>query len=53
MNDSTKETLGTIERLLAANLVSTKAAIKLAYQLGKFDGQLEMARGQVEKETTA
>ena len=41
--DTTKETLATLERLLARDAVSVHAAIQAAYQLGKFDGGIEMA----------
>lgn len=43
MNATTKETLETIERLLARDAVSVHAAIQAAYQLGKFDGSLNVA----------
>lgn len=47
-----EETLKTIERSLAADLVEPKDALYAAYVLGKFDGKLEMAKvelGVVEK----
>lgn len=44
-----RETLATLERLLARDAVSVHAAIQAAYQLGKFDGNLEMASVGIQK----
>jgi hypothetical protein len=49
MNDTTKNALNAMERLLDHGAVSSHAAITAAYQLGKFDGQLQMASVAQEK----
>ena len=43
MTNDTKETLETLERLIVRDAVSVHAAIQAAYQLGRVDGQIEMA----------
>lgn len=44
MNDDAKATLATIERCVVRDAVSVHAALQAAYNLGRVDGQLEMAK---------
>lgn len=43
MDNASKETLATLERLIVRDAVSVHAAIQAAYRLGVVDGQLQMA----------
>lgn len=43
MNSDSKATLDSIERLLVADRENPRTALEAAYQLGKIDGQIEIA----------
>lgn len=43
MNETSKVTLASIEALLVSEMASPHEALQAAYQLGRIDGQLEMA----------
>jgi hypothetical protein len=49
MNDATLQTLAAIERCLLAGDTNSTKALKAAYELGRMDGLLEMARVGEEK----
>jgi hypothetical protein len=44
MNNDSKATLEAIERLLVADRVGVRRALETVYQLGRLDGQMEVAR---------
>jgi hypothetical protein len=44
MNDATIQTLAAIERCLLAGDTNSTKALKAAYELGRMDGLLDMAR---------
>lgn len=44
MNETSKETLDTIERMLIRNFTSPHDAIHAAYRLGRLDGLSQMAK---------
>jgi hypothetical protein len=44
MNQSTKETMDTLARLIEKKAVNAEEALLAAYQLGNFDGQIAMAK---------
>jgi hypothetical protein len=44
VNDSTIQTLAAIERCLLAGDTNSTKALKAAYELGRMDGLLEMAK---------
>jgi hypothetical protein len=44
MNDATIQTLAAIERCLLAGDTNSTKALKAAYEMGRMDGLLEMAK---------
>lgn len=48
MNEADKSTLESIERLLVADKVSVRDALKAAYNLGELQGAIRMARASEE-----
>ena len=44
MNDATKQTLASIERCLLAGDTNSTKALRAAYEMGRMDGLLEMAK---------
>lgn len=44
MNDSTRDTLERIAKILSEGLVSPLNALEAAYHMGRVDGGIEMAR---------
>ena len=44
MNDTSREMLTNMEKLLVRNFTSPKEALEAAYRLGRLDGAMEVAK---------